>query len=47
MSTLCVGAYLVVGLLFSSLFWMSLIVAKKHDEQKDYVQIIDAVFSGD
>ncbi|HSL47308.1 MAG TPA: hypothetical protein VK897_27965 [Anaerolineales bacterium] len=47
MSLWCIGAYLVVALLFSSLYWMSLTVAKKHDEEKDYVQVIEAVFSGD
>lgn len=47
MSLLCIGAYLGVGLLLSSLYWMSLIVAKQHDEQEDYLQIIDTVLSGD
>jgi hypothetical protein len=47
MSLLCLSSYLVIGLLFTSLFWMSLIVARKHEEERDYSQIHEPVYSGD
>jgi hypothetical protein len=39
MLLLCISAYLVAGLLFSSLYWMSVAVGKKHDEKNGYSQI--------
>jgi hypothetical protein len=33
MLLLCVSAYLVTGLLFTTLYWMSVVVGRKHDEQ--------------
>jgi hypothetical protein len=37
MSLLCFGMYLGVGLLFALLYWMSLVVGKKHDEEQGYL----------
>lgn len=36
MLLLCFGIYLVLGLLFTTLYWMSVAVGKKHDEEKGY-----------
>ena len=47
MSLFCLASYLIVGLLFASLFWMSLVVGRKHDEQTSPAQVIELVFSGD
>jgi hypothetical protein len=41
------AVYLALGLLFASLCWMALVVAKKHDEEKGYLQINEPVYSGD
>lgn len=39
MLLLCVSAYLVTGLLFTALYWMSMVVGRKHDEERGYSQI--------
>lgn len=48
MSLLCLASYLFTGLLFTSLFWMSLVVGRKHDDEKrGYAQVIEHVYAGD
>jgi predicted metal-dependent phosphoesterase TrpH len=47
MSLLCLGSYLVIGVLFTSLFWMSLVVGRKHDEKKSCSQIREPIYGGD
>ena len=47
MSLLCLASYLVIGLLFTLLFWMSLVVGRKHDEKKTYAEVIEHVYGGD
>jgi hypothetical protein len=43
----CVSAYLVTGLLFSTLYWMSAAVGKRHDEENTFLQIDTAYDRGD
>lgn len=43
----CVSAYLVAGLLFTALYWMSLAVARKHDENNTDLQIEITLEGGD
>ena len=38
MLLLCGSAYLVTGLLFLALYWMSVVVGRKHDEHRGYSQ---------
>jgi hypothetical protein len=33
MLLLCISAYFVTGLLFTALYWMSMVVGKRHDEE--------------
>lgn len=47
MLLLCLSAYIVVGLLLTSLYWMSVFVGRKHDEEKGYLPINDSFYSGD
>lgn len=47
MSLWCFGAYLAAAVIFSLLYWMALIVARRHDEEKGYLPPNDALYSGD
>lgn len=47
MSLWCLGSYLIIGLLFTLLFWMSLVVGRKHDGEKGYSQIHEPIYGGD
>ena len=46
MLLLCVSAYLVASLLFTALYWMSVVVGRRHEEENKYL-LIDAFDSGD
>ena len=47
MSLFCLGAYFSIGLLFTLLFWMCLIVGRRHDEERDYLQINEPTYGTD
>ena len=47
MSLVCLASYFVAALLFTSLFWMSLVVGRKQDEKNDPSQAIELAWSGD
>jgi len=47
MSMLCLGIYLVFGLLFTTLYWMSLVVGRNHDKEIGYLPINDPLYTGE
>lgn len=47
MSLYCLSAYVVIGLLFTSLFWMCLIVGRRHDEERSYSQLHEPTYGTD
>jgi len=47
MSLFCLGAYFSIGLIFTLLFWMCLIVGRWHDEEKGYLQIHKSPYGAD
>jgi len=47
MSLWCLGAYLVSAVAFGLLYWMSLVVARQHDQEKGYLPTNDPLHSGD
>jgi hypothetical protein len=47
MSLFCLGAYLFIGLLFTLLFWMALVVGKKSDKENSFLRVSETAFHGD
>ena len=47
MSLWCLGAYLVMGLLFVFLYWMCLVVGRRHDEEKVHSQTKEPAYGDD
>ena len=47
MSLFCLGSYLFIGLLFTSLFWMALVVGKKSDKENSFLHVIETASHGD
>jgi len=47
MSLLCLGSYIAIGLLLTSVYWMSLIVGRKHDEETGSSRIHKPAYGGD
>jgi hypothetical protein len=47
MSLLCLGVYLGLGLLFTTLYWMSLVVGKKYDAERGCSPINDPLSTGE
>ena len=45
MSLLCLVAYVVIGLLFTLLFWMCLIVGRGHNEERGYSQVHEPTYT--
>jgi hypothetical protein len=47
MSLFCLGSYLFIGLLFTALFWMALVVGKKYDQEEGYLHAHKTASYGD
>lgn len=47
MSLLCLVSYVSIGLFFTLLFWMTLAVGKKYDNENSFLQINETRAHGD
>jgi hypothetical protein len=47
MSLLCLASYLSIGLFFTLLFWMTLAVGKKHDNETSFLHVNETGAHGD